>query len=113
MERCKYLLPCGRCDKRGAPCDATAKQLEIYDSLESPEECEHEWRYHGCDTVGHSGHYYVCMKCGAMKSVPLENVDTGIFSASCYPDNMEELNDLSFIESKVDNVHSNAEGITL
>ena len=25
MDECKYKLPCGRCDKRGAPCDASEK----------------------------------------------------------------------------------------
>ena len=30
MEDCKYRLPCGRCEKLGAPCDA-------------PKECEHDW----------------------------------------------------------------------
>ena len=44
MERCKYLLPCGRCDKRGAPCDATIETLDMYDSPTPPtKECEHDW----------------------------------------------------------------------
>jgi hypothetical protein len=29
--RCKYLLPCGRCEKRGAPCDAPKTN------------CNHNW----------------------------------------------------------------------
>ena len=65
MKRCKYLLPCGRCDQRGAPCDVTVKQLEIYDSLESPEECEHDWRING-QLHGREARYtmHTCSKCG-------------------------------------------------
>ena len=31
MVDCKYILPCGRCEKRGADCDAPNK------------ECNHHW----------------------------------------------------------------------
>lgn len=31
MIDCKYILPCGRCEKRGASCDAPKK------------ECSHHW----------------------------------------------------------------------
>ena len=40
--RCKYLLPCGRCDKRGAPCDATIGGIEAY-SLMKTTKCNHDW----------------------------------------------------------------------
>lgn len=72
MKRCKYLLPCGRCDQRGALCDATVEQIEVYNSLESPEECEHEWRYEG--ELGNRRHYR-CIKCDTLKAVPLSNLD--------------------------------------
>ena len=71
MKRCKYLLPCGRCDQRGAPCDATAKQLDIYYSLESPEECIHNWiiNVSKSDYKDEQGNEYCvvhqhCSKCG-------------------------------------------------
>lgn len=64
-------MPCGRCDQRGAPCDATVKQIEIYDYLEFPEECEHEWRYEG--ELGNR-HHYRCIKCDTLKAVPLSNL---------------------------------------
>lgn len=60
-EICKYRLPCGRCEKRGAPCDA-------------PEKCEHDWVLDEtkigsfCVT-----NYYVCSKCGEKKSLSLGN----------------------------------------
>lgn len=59
MEDCKYRLPCGRCEKLDAPCDA-------------PKECKHEW-----DTVKfeltNNGllYHFKCSKCGEAKVVPM------------------------------------------
>ena len=59
MIDCKYILPCGRCEKLGAPCDAS-------------KECEHEW-----DTVKfemtNSGLFYhfKCKKCNEIKVIPM------------------------------------------
>lgn len=75
MERCKYLLPCGRCDKRGAPCDATIKGLEAYNSMKSPKcECKHKWIERLEKTDLHNGcgeSYYIqrkyCVECGVIE----------------------------------------------
>ena len=60
MADCKYILPCGRCEKRDAPCDAQKK------------ECSHHWtievrktRLHNDD--GYNEHCIVmqfCPLCG-------------------------------------------------
>lgn len=54
--RCKYLLPCGRCEKKGAPCDC---DIEF-----EPKECEHEW-YNVGSVSGSKSRYevFVCSKC--------------------------------------------------
>lgn len=77
MERCKYILPCGRCDKRGAPCDATVKQLEVYDSLESPKECKHNWVLEEQETIKQKVFYkrYKCSICGKERMVKNELQD--------------------------------------
>lgn len=55
MEDCKYRLPCGRCEKLGAPCDAT-------------KECDHSW-----DAVSYKIENndiilsFKCNKCGMIK----------------------------------------------
>ena len=62
MEDCKFRLPCGRCEKLGAPCDAPKE----------PKECEHSW-----DTVKfemtNNGflYHFKCSKCGEVKVLPL------------------------------------------
>lgn len=55
MEDCKYRLPCGRCEKLGAPCDA-------------PKECKHDWErinftMTNDDIIFHSK----CRKCSVLK----------------------------------------------
>lgn len=83
MKVCEYFLPCGRCDKFNKPCDLTVKDLENYqimigsvspetaDEIKNKNECNHEWRY-GIQSA--TGHHYICIKCGTMKVVPLENL---------------------------------------
>lgn len=70
IERCKYLLPCGYCDKYNIPCKASKKDLMRYYGIaeEDEEKCEHEWRYKGKNEIGH---YYKCIKCDTMKVIPL------------------------------------------
>lgn len=34
---CKFLLPCGRCEKLGGPCDAKAQEVAIKDLIDSYE----------------------------------------------------------------------------
>lgn len=59
-EYCKYRLPCGRCEKLGAPCDAP----------EAPEECKHDWLISEIITDSFGVvNYYVCSKCGKTKSL--------------------------------------------
>ena len=59
MVDCKYILPCGRCEKRGAPCDATYKSSQ----------CEHDWHMVG-SVGGTKARYrvFVCSKCGEQQT---------------------------------------------
>ena len=86
MKKCKYLLPCGRCDQRGAPCDATVKQLEIYDSLESSEECGHNWVLEEQETIKQKVSYkrYKCRICGKEKIIRIEFQDDGLAHATSW-----------------------------
>lgn len=60
MKVCKYLLPCGKCDKFGGFCSTTPRNMEAYNRL-LKEECDHHWVYqNGNATEG----YYYCCKCG-------------------------------------------------
>lgn len=69
IEVCKYRLPCGRCDKFDTHCDLTYESIDFI----VKEKCEHEWRYDGQITNGHN---YKCIKCGTIKTVPLENLSS-------------------------------------
>lgn len=60
MVDCKYILPCGRCEKRGAPCDAVRAN------------CNHNWiiEVRKSDYIdSHCNEYCVvhqhCCECGA------------------------------------------------
>lgn len=71
MKRCEYLLMCGRCNKYDIPCDATMRKIEAYNSLESPEECNHSWitEVRKSDYKDEQGNEYCvihqhCVKCG-------------------------------------------------
>lgn len=62
MMDCKYFLPCGRCEKKGALCDCNAIPIE------SPK-CEHEWHVVGSVT-GTKSRYevFICPKCGQQET---------------------------------------------
>ena len=61
-EECKYRLPCGRCEKRGASCDAP----------DVKEECEHDWVLTQTQTDPfYVANHYICSKCGEEKSLSL------------------------------------------
>ena len=63
-EECKYRLPCGRCEKRGASCDAP--------DVDVKEECEHDWVLTQTQIDSfYAANHYVCSKCGEEKSLPL------------------------------------------
>ena len=72
--RCKYLLPCGYCDKYDIPCKAKKEDLfNFYNiPLEDIKECEHEWELteSSLDPIYVTLHY-VCSKCGEKKSSSL------------------------------------------
>lgn len=60
MVDCKYILPCGRCEKRGAPCDVRR------------ENCNHNWiiEVRKSDYIDEQGNEYCvvhqhCCECGA------------------------------------------------
>lgn len=72
IKRCKYLLPCGYCDKYDIPCKAKKEDLFNFYNVPNTEDikkCEHKW-----EEVGHSVdpdyviYHYVCSKCGEKKS---------------------------------------------
>ena len=78
MERCKYLLPCGKCDKFGKTCEATTdtETLKMYDSLTFPtKECEHDWAVESriayppiADEIPYYTVRLICRKCRATKT---------------------------------------------
>lgn len=67
MEICKYILPCGYCDKYDMPCKATEKDTEIKNTFN----CDHDWHYEGTGFGNSSSAYerYRCTKCGMFKEV--------------------------------------------
>ena len=61
---CKYILPCGRCDKTHKICDLPQSDLG------KEKECDHDWKYAGEYFNLESftgGERYVCSKCNATK----------------------------------------------
>ena len=75
--RCKYLLPCGYCDKYDMPCKANKEDMVNFYNIslaedKKEEECKHEW-----EMTGHSIdpfnviYHYVCSRCGEKKSSSL------------------------------------------
>lgn len=86
MKRCKYLLPCGRCDQRGALCDVTAEQLNIYNSLELPEECNHGWVLKEQEIIEQKVSYkrYKCRICGKEKIIRIEFQGDGLADATSW-----------------------------
>ncbi len=77
--RCKYLLPCGYCDKYDIPCKA--KKEDVYNFYNTPLEedikecdkdtnnCDHDWHYEGAGFDNSSSAYerHRCSKCGMVK----------------------------------------------
>lgn len=61
MKLCKYLLPCGRCDKFDTYCHVTYEDIKTYNRVQT-KECDHHWVYQGKDTADKK--YYLCCKCG-------------------------------------------------
>ena len=65
---CKYYLPCGWCDRKNEPCNASKTQAEPQPSLQpllQNKPCiEHEWYCSGVDTAGWT---YTCSKCHQIK----------------------------------------------
>lgn len=66
---CKYILPCGRCDRHGNVCDVF--EYERFKEQKEQEElitlndcCDHDWAAQGSDIYGT---YYICNKCGSVK----------------------------------------------
>lgn len=62
--KCKYILPCGRCEKTNTFCDSTQSHSE--------KECDHDWKcvgeYFNLESFT-GGERYICSKCNATKYV--------------------------------------------
>lgn len=83
IERCKYLLPCGYCDKYDIHCKATQEDLKNYYNIpivntshateETENICNHNWRYKGT-IMNPDGcvELYLCDKCGEIKEMPIK-----------------------------------------
>lgn len=67
---CKYYLPCGWCDRKNEPCNATKTQTDPQPSLQNKPCIEHEWYCSGVDT---SGWTYTCAKCHQIKRENYQN----------------------------------------
>jgi hypothetical protein len=73
IHRCKYLLPCGYCDKYDIPCKATDEDVSKHHALpiDNATECNHEWRFECslCSIVDgvEYAEIYRCPKCGMTK----------------------------------------------
>lgn len=80
---CKYLLPCGHCDKFDKICDQnkpfTIKGVpltkdednikEILDTQTEKAICVHDWV--PMNSINTAGYVYRCRKCGTMKTEPI------------------------------------------
>ena len=81
--KCKYLLPCGHCDKfdkkcehndpisvqSGSPLKVNEHIIEVMDTQTEKAICNHEWE--PLNTVNTAGYVYRCRKCGATKTEPV------------------------------------------
>lgn len=66
MEDCKYRLPCGRCEKLGAPCDA-------------PKECEHDWEVINFTTTNDDIIFHSkCRKCNSNKDESIKQLSENV-----------------------------------
>lgn len=66
---CIYRLPCGRCEKRGAPCDAPELEMQTETETETNTfNCNHDWQFE-CSIINSAGHseQHRCAKCGETK----------------------------------------------
>ena len=67
IEKCKYLLPCGHCDKFDRTCSQYDKiQIEIETESTQTNQInhEHKWVWTGASTLGM---HYRCAICGLTK----------------------------------------------
>ena len=80
IERCKYLLPCGYCDKYDMPCKTTKEDLAKFycvplNTNTTESICNHDWRFK-CSILNESGcaeqHY--CAKCGEIKTFKVKGL---------------------------------------
>ena len=63
MKGCKYLLPCGWCERLDKHCSATAEHFEKHNYL-NHEKCNHDWSQF---QFGENGLEFICSNCGAIK----------------------------------------------
>lgn len=65
IKNCKYLLPCGHCDKFDRTCSQYGDiQVEIDPTLTNQICHEHKWVCTGMSTIGS---HYRCIICGIEK----------------------------------------------
>lgn len=75
IERCKYLLPCGYCDKYEIPCKASREDMTNYYNVPLTKEenntfsCNHDWRFES-SIINEDGctERHRCTKCGETKT---------------------------------------------
>jgi len=74
LEKCKYRLPCGWCDRKNEKCEMLHKPIlekdiqvreHILEATAYQRLCKHEWIMTNKTTLGN---YYRCFKCGATKT---------------------------------------------
>lgn len=78
--RCKYLLPCGYCDKYDMPCKASKEDTvnfynipnAIEETKNSSNNCDHNWEYIYTSLSYPVYEYYRCTKCGETKKMEIE-----------------------------------------
>lgn len=79
VEECKYLLPCGLCDKTNEECEKHKQELQSlqsylrskYHIFADNKVCEHDWvnRCGITDTKANIEYsMYTCSKCGDVKA---------------------------------------------
>lgn len=69
---CKYMLPCGRCDKHGEVCEAFMNEIKMVQEEfkgYKTKHCDHDWYVAG-SAAGTKAKYRVliCSKCGAQQT---------------------------------------------
>lgn len=75
MADCKYMLPCGRCDKHGKACEFLVNKFKVlqeeFDEYKR-DNCDHKWISHGATVITTKSpttpngcyEYLLCEKCG-------------------------------------------------